>query len=183
MARVILAPRWGATDEDDWYPWLRRELGEVSVARLLPNPGAPEIDACVIELERLVGDDRDAVLVGHSVGCQIVLRYLDKQGHRMPHVLCVAGWFWIDEPWPTILPWIETPIDWARVRHAAGQVRVLLSDDDPFTSDYQSNAAAWRERLGAQVEIQPGARHFNRVEEPFVLASLVQSARSSVTGK
>jgi hypothetical protein len=45
----------------------------------------------------------------------------------------------------------------------------LLSDDDPFTSDWRTNAGALEKRLGAEVVVERGARHFNAVEEPRVL--------------
>lgn len=52
---------------------------------------------------------------------------------------------------------------------------VLLSDDDPFTTDWAGNAALWRERLAAEVILARGGRHFNNVQEPAVLAALLRS--------
>jgi len=178
--RICITPRWAGNGDDDWYPWLGRRLRghEVVVARLRPSPGAPEIHACVDELERLLGTDREALsetfLVGHSVGCQASLRFAEAlpEGTRLAGVLCVAGWFWVDAPWDTIRPWVETPMDLARVRRACPRIEVLLSDGDPFTSDAAANAAAWRERLGAEVRVVEGAGHFNRVQEPTVLEAL-----------
>jgi hypothetical protein len=86
----------------------------------------------------------------------------------------VAGWFWTDAPWESLLPWIETPINLARSRAAAGQqIRVLISDNDRHTSDWQANRSAWQDRLGAAVEIVPGANHFNGEQYPIILQSLL----------
>ena len=116
----------------------------------------------------------DTILVGHSIGCQAVLHYLaglpSSAGVR--GTLCVAGWWSVDEPWESIRPWIENPPDLARVRASCGQLRVLLSDDDPFTAEAGRNGRLWRERLGAAVEVVRGAAHFNRTQEPSVLAEL-----------
>ena len=49
---------------------------------------------------------------------------------------------------------------------------VLLSDNDPFTSDFRENGRLWTERLGAEVVLVPGARHFNASQEPAVLDAL-----------
>ena len=49
---------------------------------------------------------------------------------------------------------------------------MLLSDDDPFTSDHIANAALWRNRLGAEVVLISGAKHFNVGEAPDVLETL-----------
>jgi len=178
--RIGVVPRWGGSQDDEWYAWMRRELGahDVRVAALRPSPGAPEIAACVAEIKRVVGADpaalAETVLVGHSVGCQAVLRFLEtlEPPARVAGVLCVAGWFWVDEPWETIRPWIDTPLDRARVREAAGTTHVLLSDDDPYTSDHEANARQWRNALGAEVTVVGGGRHFNRAREPEVLAAL-----------
>lgn len=178
--RIRITPRWGGGPDDDWYPWLRRELRDhdVVMARLRPTPGAPEIAACVEELREVVGEDRDAlaqtILVGHSVGCQANLRFLEvlPEGARVRGVLCVAGWWWVDEPRDTIRPWIERPMDRARVRAAAGTVRVLISENDPFTSDHAANARQWENALGAEVILLPDARHLNRAREPTVLEAV-----------
>jgi hypothetical protein len=92
-------------------------------------------------------------------------------GVRLPGVLCVAGWWAVDQPWETILPWMEPP-DLPAIRRVAQAVHVLLSTNDPFTADHETNAALWRDRLDAEVEVVPNAKHFNATEEPAVLAAL-----------
>lgn len=185
--RVVIVPRWAGTAASDWYPWLIEELdpkrAKVEIVEL-PEPNAPKISACVAALREALGEELaalgDALLVGHSVGCQALLRYLAELGREHeaeagvgPKLLCVAGWWRVDEPWPTIRPWIDTPIDDAALRRAtAAGVQVLLSDNDPFTADWQTNAEAWRERLGAEVRVVSGAKHFNGAREPEVLAEI-----------
>ena len=191
MTRVAIVPRWSGDASKDWYPWIRAELGrepgpslEVQVVDL-PNKDAPKIDACVDALRRELGDDvlalRDTILVGHSVGCQALLHYLaalapapaPAPGEAPPgprRLLCVAGWWTVDEPWPSIRPWIDATHDWERLRaNTGGGVTVLLSEDDPFTSDWRENQATWERRLDAEVRVIPGGRHFNAAEEPDVL--------------
>ena len=40
----------------------------------------------------------------------------------------------------------------------------ILSDNDPYTSDTQSNKKQWEENLSAKVVIVPSAKHFNDSE-------------------
>lgn len=175
--RVCIVPRWAAGPDDVWYPHVRRRLRpehEVVTVPLRPSPRAPTIAASVIEIASRLGDDTarlaDTVLVGHSVGCQAAMRYLATlpDGARVAALVCVAGWLSIDEPWDTIAPWIETPLDFARVRRATGRTLVLVGDDDPFTRDYQATGRAFQEHLGADVVVAHGGGHFNRVVEPAV---------------
>jgi serine hydrolase len=173
--RILIMPRWSGTAASDFYPWLTRELTSrvpqvrVEVASLRPVPDRPEIDACLEELAGL--DPSRTLLMGHSVGCQALLRALARldAGIRAPALLCVAGWWTVDRPWDTIRPWIETPFDHARTAARCARIEVLLSDDDPFTRDAEETRRRFVEALGAHVEIVPGRQHFNASEEPAVL--------------
>ena len=183
--RLCIIPRWGGGPDHDFYPWLRRELAaDGRFAEVLspdmPNPGEPSVTAWPARVAEVMGPDPDArartVLLGHSVGCQAVLRYLAAlpAGARVAGALLVAAWFSLDRSWPPIRPWIDTPIDLDAVRAACPNIVVLLSDGDPFTADYVANGAAWEARLGAEVRLVPGAKHFNAPEEPAVLATLLE---------
>ena len=182
-SRVIVVPRWGARPDDDWYPWITAELaGSPTFAPVvvadMPAPEAPVIAAWAAHLAALAGAERATlartVLVGHSVGCQAILHFLSSLPAplHVKGVLCVAGWWQVDDPWERILPWLEGPPNLARVRAGCGFVGVLLSDDDPFTADAAANRRLWEARLGATVEVVPGAEHFNHEREPQVLSAL-----------
>lgn len=177
--RVVVVPRWGATPEDDWYPFIARELGEHAVQILaMPEPSRPTLEAWVPAVSAALGDDPYALaqtlLVGHSVGAQAALRALAAlgSGRAVARLLCVAGWFSVDARWDEIRPWIEAPIDDAAVAEGAHRIRVLLSTDDPFTTDHEANARAWADRFDAEVVVVPGARHFDATQAPTVLEQI-----------
>lgn len=184
--RLLVVPRWAGTPRSDFYPWLTAALqpgpfADIVVADL-PDPQTPRLDTWPPAIAGLLGDDpaalADTFVLGHSVGCQALLHALAAlpAGCRVAGMLAVAGWWRVDEPWPTIVPWQEQLPDLARVRAALPSLTVLLSDNDPFTRDHAANADAWKERLGARIELVPGARHFNAAEEPAVLAALLRTA-------
>ncbi len=179
---LLIVPRWAGKPDSDFYPWLEAQLrespGAFSSVRTLdmPEPSVPTLEAWGGALAQAAGSAPApaTVLMGHSVGCQTVLRYLATlpPGQVIEGALLVAGWWDVDKPWDTLLPWIQTPVDLERVRAAARRFVVLLSDNDPFTSDHAGNRRLWEERLGAQVVLVPGARHFNAAQEPAVLDAL-----------
>lgn len=169
MKRILVVPRWSGTQESDWYPWLRGHV-EIEVSPLRPTPDAPEIEPSVAELRSRLQEPRETLFVGHSVGCQVVLRTLAALGRPADGVLLVAGWWTVDEPWDSIRPWIDTPVETERI--IADRMRVLLSDNDPFTADYETTRRLFERRVGATVEIHPGAKHFNGAEEPAVLEAI-----------
>ncbi|KIG15550.1 hypothetical protein DB30_05488 [Enhygromyxa salina] len=193
---MVIVPRWSGHAGDDWYPWIRAQLSQdpgpslqVDVVEL-PNPDAPVIEQCVAALQSALGTRAEALrstlLVGHSVGCQALLRYLaelragdvgvgaDNERAAGPeHLLCIAGWWAVDEPWPSIRPWIDTSVALPSLQsNTAGGVTVLLSSDDPFTRDWRTNKATWEQRLDADVRVVQGGRHFNATQEPAVLQLL-----------
>ena len=188
--RLLIVPRWAGRPESDYYPWLLARLatehpGLFAEARvlLLPRPELPDVDAwpAAIAAElQAPGQDAAALeqtyVLAHSVGCQALLRALRGLAPGPGGIggaLCVAGWWQIDRPWDSIRPWLEPMDGLERARAAVRTLRVLLSDNDPFTADHVGNAERWQQ-LGAGVRLAPGGRHFNNAEEPAVLAALLE---------
>lgn len=190
---LFIVPRWAGRPDTDFYLWLESQVREarrgISSVRTLdmPNPAQPTIDAWVGALARAVGPEPapSTLLMGHSVGCQTVIRYLATlpPGRVIDGVLLVAAWWDVDKPWESIVPWIETPVELARVRAAARRFVVLQSDNDPFTADHARNKRLWEERLGAEVITAPGSRHFNNPREPAVLETLLSRFGSTAPAR
>jgi uncharacterized protein len=183
IQHVLIAPRWAGSSQHDWYPWLKASLGAthpgVVVEVLdLPEPSKPDPEVWAAAIAaRLLDFDRRlpaVMLVGHSVGCQGVLRALGAlpADAQVGGLLMVAGWWTIDAPWDSIQPWLTPPPHLARARAQTPWTDVLLSDNDPFTADATANAAQWRDTLDASVSILPGLKHFNGAQEPDVLAAI-----------
>lgn len=176
IERILVTPRWAGTPEDDWYCWLAEQLPEVSVERLpLPNRTAPTIAGCVVAFGAALdaGDPATTLCIGHSVSVQGWLRtFAANPERRVAGLLGVAGWWTVDQRWDAIVPWIDTPHDLARIRQACPRVRVLLSTNDPYTGDYETNMMRWLNRLDAAVDLIPDAEHFNAAAEPAVLAAV-----------
>lgn len=185
--RLVVVHRWAGRPEVDFYPWLRRTLSrsrpapfdEIRVP-VMPNPNHPTIEAWVDALTRVMGRPTPAlsraVLIGHSVGAQAVLRWLSTlpPGTSVAGVLLVAPWLTIDDPWAEIAPWCETPLDLPRIRRAAPRIRALVSDDDPFTKDHDRTALALRNGIGADVRVVSGRGHFDHETEPSVLDAVIE---------
>ncbi len=142
----------------------------------MPDPAQPQIEAWIAAAAAALvgGAPEKTVLVGHSVGCRAALGAVERlpDGARLRGLVLVAAWWEVDEPWPSILPWQALEHDVARIRSAVGRPVVLLSDDDPFTSDWRVNRDTWTERLDADARLHPGAKHFNAAPEPAVLAAI-----------
>lgn len=170
--RLVIVPRWGGSALDDFYPWLTAHADELglhtSVAALRPVPNAPEPGPTIASVREQLDDPGATVVIAHSVGCRAAIAATGELAVPLRGLICVAGWFTVDRPWPSIVPWHDRALD---LRPHARAFEALLSDDDPFTADHAATRARF-EAIGAVAHLVPGARHFNGAREPAVLAAL-----------
>jgi predicted alpha/beta hydrolase family esterase len=169
---AVLVPRFGGDATADWYAAASAHLVGLGirskVVSLMPKPTAPGINETVAAIAKAVGDNAteiaQTILIGHSVGSRALLAYLNRHGaHRsFAGLVSVAGWFTVDDlvNYPTLTPWVNMDLNFALITAAAGPITVHLSDNDPFTADWRTNAAEWLGKLGATVHIAHGAAHY-----------------------
>jgi len=141
MKRVIIVHQWMVGADGDWRPWLKGELEKPGYEVLVPE--MPDIDAPIIKkwvgkLAEIVGTpDSDTYFVGHSIGCQTIIRYLETINTPIGGAVFVAGWFNLknlesQEEIEIAKPWIETFIDLAKVKSILPKATLIISDNDLF---------------------------------------------------
>ncbi len=186
MKRVFIIHGWEGYPEEGWYPWLKKELEKKSFevfVPAMPNTDEPKIDEWVNFLTNLVGEpDENTYFVGHSIGCQAILRYLEKlNGKKIGGAVFVAGWFILSEletEEEKIIgkPWIETPIDFNKVKIATNNFVAIFSDDDPVVP-FKKNEKIFSEKLNAKIIIERSKGHFSEgdgvKELPVALDSIL----------
>lgn len=168
--RVFIVHGWGDSPDSNWYQWLKAELEdrghEVAIPEM-PNTLAPEMDAWTDKLGSSVGAaDNKTYFVGHSIGCQTIMRYVSKlpRSSRIGGIIFVAGWIQLEnlednETERIAKPWLTTPIDFSKIKEKTKNIKVFLSDDDPYGCQ-ELNSKAFEEELGAVVEIESEKGHF-----------------------
>lgn len=171
MKRVFIIHGWGGNSKINWIPWLKNELEkkkfEVHTPDM-PNTDDPNMGEWVSYLALQVGrPDTDTYLVGHSLGCQTIMRYLEemKQGEKIAGAVLVAGFFTIKEEAMedgdterVLGPWVEKKIDLKKARTHAGKIVSIMSDNDPYIP--LEDSREFENDLGAQVIVIPNAGHF-----------------------
>lgn len=184
MKRVIILHGWTGKPTSNWLPWLAGELekrGCEVVVPEMPDTDVPVIEKWVSHLAQIVGTpDAETYFVGHSVGCQAILRYLETVEQPVGGALFVAGWFNLEgleegEEEDTARPWIDTPIDLEKVKSVLPQSTLLISDNDPWGA-FEENRVRFKGLVTKEVVIHNGG-HFTKKEEPAVLIeslSLIQ---------
>lgn len=185
MKRVIIVHGWGGNPEEGWFPWAKQELekqGFTVTIPVMPNTEEPTIAEWVAYLRKIVGTpDENTYLVGHSIGCQAILRYVESFEPRQSvgRVVLVAGWFDLDnleteEEKHIAKPWIATPINFAKIRQHDRSITAIISDNDPF-GFFESNRSIFQNELGATVIVEPGKGHLNGEDGDLKLPSVIEA--------
>jgi len=185
MKRAIIVHGWDGNPGEAWFPWLKRELEargfSVSVPQM-PEPGTPKIESWVPALASAVGHpDRETFLIGHSMGVQTILRYLETIDSPIGGVVAVAGFFTLipgsigtaDDD-KTAEPWLTKPMDLDKIKTNANRIVAIFSDNDPYVS--LENVEMFKVRLGAKTVVLTQKGHMgsgdNVTEFPEVLNEL-----------
>lgn len=188
MKRVIIIHRWEGGSHDDWRPWLKSELEklgyEVQVPDM-PDTDVPVIEKWVRKLSEVVGTpDADTYFVGHSIGCQTILRYLETISTPIGGAVFVAGWFNLgnleDEEVKEIArPWIETPIDLEKVKAVLPQSKLIISENDPYGC-LEENKQKFAQIM-TKVIIVPNAGHFTAEDGFTELPVVIEEIKNLFT--
>jgi uncharacterized protein len=177
----------------DWRPWLKTELKKLGYEVIVPE--MPDIDTPVIEkwvgkLAEVVGTpDKDTYFVGHSIGCQTILRYLDsyrfKPLETVGGAVFVAGWFNLenleDEGSKEIArPWIETPINLDKIKTVLPRATLIISENDPYDC-FEENKAKFAQIMTKGI-VMPNAGHLT-AEDGFTKLPEVLSELQNILDK
>lgn len=170
MKRIYIIHGWDGYPEECWFPWLKKQMesqGFRVEVPAMPNPEEPKIEEWVPFLADSVREpDDETFFVGHSIGNQTILRYLE----RLPEDIKVGGVVMV-APWMNLIeyedaeeeriakPWVETPIDWQKVLdHTTNFTSIFSTNDDCVPL---SDKDIFEKNLGSKIIIEENKGHFS----------------------
>ncbi len=171
MNKAIIVHGWSGSPEEPMLAWIRErfeEKGFSVFSPYMPNPDEPEIEAWVRKLDEVADHvDEETYFIGHSIGCQAILRYLERlpRDAKIGHCILIAPWIELtglgeEEGAEEIArPWIETPINFERIKHRCDNFVAIFSENDPYVP--LSNVVLFQEKLGAKTLILKDRGHFD----------------------
>jgi predicted alpha/beta hydrolase family esterase len=164
MKKAILIHGWEGSPEEGWRPWLRSELekrGFEVIVPAMPNSAKPNMSKWVNHLEKLIGNpDENCYLVGHSLGCITILRYLQSlnASQKIGGAVLVAG-FTSNLGYNELDTFFQTKIDWDKIKSHCKKFIAIHSSNDPYVSlhyaDFFSN------NLNAEIIVEQNMNHFS----------------------
>jgi len=184
VKRVFIVHYWGGNPRSCWYPWLKKELeakGYKVIVPLMPDTENPKIDRWVAKLKSVVGKlDENTFFIGHSVGCQTILRYLESENKmgktrndkkindakKIGGILFVAPWLTLS---PAVMdskkeskiakPWLSKKIDFSKTTSTTKNITAIFSRRDPYVP--LENVKLFKELLNAKTLIEKNKGHFD----------------------
>jgi len=181
--RVFIIHGWRGNPEEGWLPWLKQGLEKQGIeadSLAMPDTENPKIREWVGFLSQKVAEpNENTYFVGHSIGCQTILRYLESlDNKKVGGVVLVAPWIRLkgisEEEIEIAKPWLENPIDFKKVLQTTNKFTAIFSDNDPYVPIEDSEI--FKEKLGAKIITEHNKGHFtgddNIFELPIVLEEL-----------
>jgi predicted alpha/beta hydrolase family esterase len=189
MKKIYLIHGWGGSDSSEgWFGWLKEKAKEKEfevISFNMPNTDKPVIEEWVGFLKENVKDlDKETYFIGHSIGCQAVLRYLETLNSdiKVKGCIFVAPWMELDkntikeegkEVVEIARPWMETPINFEKIKEHTNNFLCILSDNDPYVP--LSNKEFFEEKLSAKTIIKSSEEHFNKTKEISEILDFISS--------
>lgn len=167
MKRAIIVHCWGGYPEYCWYPDVKRgleRLGFEVTIPAMPETDSPNLGKWLPKLKEVIGKpDRDTYLIGHSIGCATIMRYLESLtlGQEVGGTVFVAGF--TDglnaTKYPEIQNFFTTPIDYKKIRSHCSKFVAIQSDNDPYVPLKQADIL--KKEFGAEIIVKHNAKHFS----------------------
>lgn len=188
MKKVFLVHCWDGTSNDGWYPWIEQELKKYNVEVIrfdMPNTANPTIEEWISTLNEKVDKiDEETYFMGHSIGCQTIMRYLEtKETTKIGGILFVAPWLDLlpeavedEDSYNTAYPWIHTPINFEKVKEFSKNINCIFSNDDYFVDLKQEQE--FKQKLNAKTIIVNEKGHISQDDDIFELSEILELSKN-----
>jgi len=180
--RVFLIHGWEGYPGEGWQSWLKKKLEERGFevfTPAMPDTVSPTMEKWLPYLARVVREpDENCYLIGHSLGCITILRYLEtlKENQKVGGAILVAG-FGTDLEYEDykgeMASFFSTPVNWKEIKKHCKKFVTIHSDDDPWVPIKHNTL--FKEKLGAKAIVEHNKKHFSGDDNIFELPSALEA--------
>ncbi len=166
MRSVFIFHGTGGYPEENWFPWLKKQLEGHNCEVIIPQFPTPENQTS--ETWFKVFDsykdhiDEDTIFIGHSLGGSFLLRVLESLSKPIKAAFFVATPIGIPPivNWSGDQPFVGHPFDWHKIKQNCHHCYVYHSDNDPYVG--LENGKQLAKNLNVELTFVSGAGHFNK---------------------
>lgn len=175
MKKVYIVHGWDGSPNEPMLKWLKKELEKKSFnvsALKMPNPAFPVRGEWIKQLNKEIKNpDENTYFIGHSLGCQTILRWMEQLPGKteIGGAVLIAPWLnldektieeeeWSKEEFKIAKAWFE-PIDFCDVLDHTKKFVCIFSDNDPYIP--LSKTKIFKDKLNAEIIIEKNKGHFD----------------------
>ena len=173
--KIILIHGYKADSKSGFLPWLQDALhakGHEVVVPNLPNPEDPDPEEWTKVLVEKIGSiDDETIILGHSLGASMVLRFLEAAEAKSTPRGCIL----VSPPWmikaEALRGFFMSELDFDVLMWKASRFVVVHSRDDKVIQF--DHAEKYAKVLHAKlIEGAPGDEHFQGKQYPVILKAV-----------
>lgn len=176
IKKVIIVHGWADDPRMGWIAWLVKRLnneGYQAIAPQMPNPNWPNQKKWLEKINQVVGSDIDnLVLVGHSLGCFLLLRFLEQDSlvGKLEKLILVAGFIMPGDS--TFEKYFLPTPDFSKIKSKINKSYCVYSDNDHSVSREQTALLA--DKLRAKLVLDKAKAHFSPKQGIIELPSVLE---------
>jgi hypothetical protein len=184
--RLFIVHGWGGSPSEPLIAWLGNEgnkIGFETNVLEMPHTDTPTISDWINYIKLKVQYlDENTYFIGHSIGCQAILRYLELQDNvKIGTAIFIAPWLILtaieaEEDNIIAKPWVETPIDFEKIKKVISKCVMIFSDNDPYVP-FKESQELFKKNLGPKIIVEHNKGHFTQedgvVDLPIAIQELI----------
>lgn len=184
MKRAVIVHGFKGKPDTNWKPWLKTQLEmngfSVEVPEM-PNTNHPLVNEWVDTLSATVGqiDTDELYLIGHSLGCITILKYLEalQEGQKVKACIFVAGFGRkFNKYQGGHDSFFEQEIDWYKAAQHSDTFIALHSIDDQNVDSEE--LALFGDKLKAKTTLVNERGHFGSQDGVFEVPDVLDTILS-----
>lgn len=174
MRNIFIIHGSYGSPQENWFPWLKKELSKQGHRVLVPQFPVPPVDKqdstygghklsewmeTLDEYGRYI--DSETIFIAHSRGCVFTYHYLAKMKQSISATFLIAPWInflWYPKNSKIVDSFHETPFDWKRIKKSSRYFEIYQSTNDETPVSEGKEIA---KKLGGKLVVVEKAGHFN----------------------
>lgn len=175
MDTALLLHGRGWNSDENWFPWLQKELNKRFLdiyTPNLPNTNNPILEEQIDYINVYASDFKDWwYIIAHSLWCQLTMKFIEENNIKNSIIIFVAPSYpWLAKKLGKKILWnnyeildkyFDIEIDFKKINTLNNKYYIFLSDNDPFIN--MENAKLYYKKLN-NVEFKEFKNkwHFNQ---------------------